>query len=151
MPAETLATDDGAVFLKERLDELGKRRGQLEAGLDEVLLATEDIEKEAVDQSLVTEALANFSEVFEHIPPYQQRELMRLVLYKAVVSHDHMELALYGRPPELSEMTQNTARFQTSDWLPGLVSQSVLLWDRVRLAASRSARGRGTLRLQPAA
>ena len=66
---ETLATDDGAVFLKERLDELGKRRGQIEAGLDEVLLATEDIEKEAVDQSLVTEALANFSEVFQHIPP----------------------------------------------------------------------------------
>ena len=44
---------------------------------------------------------------------------MRLVLHKAVVSHNHMELALYGKPPELSHMTQGAARSQTSDWLPG--------------------------------
>jgi hypothetical protein len=43
---------------------------------------------------------------------------LRLVLHKAVVSRDHMEFALYGRPPELSEVTQNTARSQTSSWLP---------------------------------
>lgn len=69
-------------------------------------------------------ALARFTEVFECIPPYQQKELMRLVLHKAVVSHDHMELALYGKPPELSEVTQEMARSETSNWLPGLDSNA---------------------------
>ena len=43
---------------------------------------------------------------------------MRLVLHKAMVSHDRMELALYGKPPELSETTQELARSETSNWLP---------------------------------
>jgi hypothetical protein len=64
------------------------------------------------------EALGNFSEVFEHLPPYQRKDLMRLVLQKAVVGHDWLELALYGKPPELSHMTQGAVRSQTSDWLP---------------------------------
>ena len=63
-------------------------------------------------------ALARFTEVFERIPPHQQKKLMRLVLHKPVISHDRMELALYGKPPELSEMTQEGARSETSHWLP---------------------------------
>lgn len=98
------------MFVKERLEELGTRRQQLETSVDEVALLCGDVEREAVDAKLVTEALANFTEVFEHIPPYKRKELIRLVLHKAVVSKDGIELALYGKPPNVSEMPQEGSR-----------------------------------------
>ena len=116
---EELATDEGTVFLKDRLEQLGKRRSEIETGLEELALATEDVEREAVDQETVMRALAEFGNVWESLAPYQQKELMRLVLQKAVVSNEQLELALYGKPPQLSEMTQGAARSQTPDWLPG--------------------------------
>lgn len=61
---------------------------------------------------------ASFGEVFDGIPPYQQKVLIRLVLQKAVVSRDQLKLALYAKPPRLSELTQGAARSQTSNWLP---------------------------------
>jgi hypothetical protein len=41
------------------------------------------------------------------------------VLKKAVVSRNQLELTLYAKPPQLSEMTQGAARSGTSNWLPG--------------------------------
>ena len=63
-----------------------------------------------MDVKLVMSALAQFTEVFHSLPPYQQKELFRLVLHKAIVSSECMELALYGKPPELNEMAQTTPR-----------------------------------------
>ena len=71
-----------------------------------------------MDQDLVIKTLADFGEVFECIPPYQQKELFRLVIHKAVISEESLELALYSKPPQLSEMTQGAARSGTSNWLP---------------------------------
>jgi hypothetical protein len=116
---DSLAGEDGAVFLKERLDELGKRRTDIERALEELEIAIDDVEREAVDQEAVLEALASFGDVFDCIPPFQQKELFRLVIHKVIVSEGSMELALYGKPPELGQMTQGTARSQTSNWLPG--------------------------------
>ncbi len=116
---ESLAGEDGAVFLKERLDQLGKRRTEIESALDELSLAIDDVKREAVDQDLVLKALASFGEVFEYIPPYQQKELFRLVIHKAIISEESLELALYGKPLQLTEMTQGAARSGTSNWLPG--------------------------------
>ena len=87
-------------------------------------------------------ALARFSEPFERVPRAGKKELVPLVLQKTLVSHDHMELALYGKPPELSEMPQETARSETSNWLPGRVSGSVVLWDWLELGFRPSTRGR---------
>ena len=115
---EQLLGEEGSVFLKERLDQLGKRRAEIETAIDELELAIEEVERETVTQETVLEALGNFTEVFHEIPPYQQKELMRLVLHKAVLKPDSMELALYGKPPQLSQMTQGAARSQTSNWLP---------------------------------
>ena len=87
MPAEglidqwaALARDDGAVFLKERLDWLGRRRAEIEAVLEELNGAVEEIDREAVDRALIMEGLGQFAEVFEGMAPYQQKELIRLVV-----------------------------------------------------------------------
>jgi hypothetical protein len=65
------------------------------------------------------EALARLTDLFEYLSPYQQKQLMRLVLHKAVLSHGRMELASYGKPPELSELPQEVACSETSDCLSG--------------------------------
>jgi predicted nuclease with TOPRIM domain len=65
---EQLTGEEGAVFLKERLDQLGKRRTEIEAALEELELAVKEVEREAVSQKIVLEALGNFTEVFHEIP-----------------------------------------------------------------------------------
>jgi len=70
------------------------------------------------DQEVVLRALASFGDVFDYIPPIQQKELFRFVIHKVIVSEESLELALYGKPPQLSEMPQGAARSVTSNWLP---------------------------------
>ena len=88
-------------------------------------------------------ALNMFTDVLDHIQPYQQKELLRLVLHKAILAPDSMKMALYGRQPEteLFSPCESAVRSQTPTWLPGLVSQSVLLWDQSRIEMKRVARG----------
>jgi site-specific DNA recombinase len=115
----TLANGDGTSFLKERLDDLGKRRGQIEEGLTALEIAIGDVERDMVDQGLVAQALADFTGVFAELKPYQQKELMRLVLHKAILGPDYLKIGLYGRPPELGPLSKGEPRSQTFDWLPG--------------------------------
>jgi hypothetical protein len=112
-------------------------------------IAMGEVERDAVDQRLVVEALGDFSEVFREIKPYEQKELMRLVLHKAILGPDYMKMALYGRPPAIGPLSGSESRFQTFDWLPGLVSQSAILWDIVRIKAKRIARGHVRLSALP--
>jgi hypothetical protein len=109
----------GATSSRERLDDLGKRRSQIEESLAALEIAISDVGRNAVDQSLVTQALGDFSEVFAEIKPYQQKELMRLVLHKAILGPDYLKIGLYGRPPELGPLSKGEPRSQTFDWLPG--------------------------------
>jgi ElaB/YqjD/DUF883 family membrane-anchored ribosome-binding protein len=100
-----LAGEDGTQFLKEKLDDLGKRRGQIEESLA------------SLDQELVVRALADFSDVFAELKPYQQKGLLRLVLHKAILGPDYVKIALYGRPPEIGPLSEGESRFQTFKWL----------------------------------
>ena len=73
-----------------------------------------------LDSLLVGLALSNFTEVFDHIPPHKQKELLRLVIHKAILTQDTVKIALYGRPPEIGTvMKTNGARCQMGEWLPG--------------------------------
>jgi hypothetical protein len=89
--------------------------------------------RNTVDQGLVTQDPAGFTEVFRELKPYQQKELMRLVLHKAILGPDYVKMALYGRPPKIAPLAEPQRRFQTFKWLPGLVSESVVLWDSIPL------------------
>ena len=138
--------DGTNVFVKERLDELENRRHQLEASRDEVAVLIDEVGRDAVDHKIVAGALANFSDVYDHIPPYKRKELIRLVLQKAVASKDHgIVLALFGKPGNVSEKARDDSRSETSAWLPGLVSQSAMLRDLSELTWRRLRHGRITL------
>ena len=78
------------------------------------------------DQDLVTQMPADFAGVFAEIKPYKQKELMRLVLHKAILGPDYLRIGLYGRPPELRPLSKGESRSQTFDRLPGQMSESVV-------------------------
>ncbi|MFH1312652.1 MAG: hypothetical protein ABIJ00_05440 [Candidatus Eisenbacteria bacterium] len=137
----TLASEDGTSFLKEKLDDLGKRRGQIEESLTALEIEIGEVERDRVDQGLVMQALTDFSEVFAELKPYQQKELMRLVLHKAILGPDCLKLGIYGRPPEVRQLAEGDSRFQIFKWLAGQMSESVVLWNVVGIVAKRMMRG----------
>ena len=114
-----LSSGEGTRFLKEKLDDLGRRRRQIEESLASLETAMGEVETDAVNQKQVVEALGDFTEVFGEMKPYRQKELMRLVLHKAILGPDYMKMALYGRPPAIGPFSGSESRFQTFKWLPG--------------------------------
>ena len=119
----------------------GKRREQIEASPASLEIATAEIERERIDQDLVMKALADFSKIFAEIQPHKQKELLRLVLHKAILSPDYVKMALFGRPPDIGPLATAEPRSVTCNWLLGQVSQGVVVWDRVAVVMKRIARG----------
>lgn len=116
----SLASDNGSLFLKDKLDDLGKRRKEIESGLQGLGEMIVEIERESVTRELVMLALNKFTDTFEHIQPYQQKELLRLVLHKAVTGPESIKIALYGRLPDIGLFGKSLSgiRSQTPTILP---------------------------------
>ncbi len=121
-----MSTTDAGTLVTEKLDTLGQRRRDLEAGIGALDLSMDQIRREAVDEAHVREALAHTAEVFESLPPFRKKELIRLVLTRAEVTRESLKLAYRGRPPDLAvlqgkekERDGDTSRSETPDWLLG--------------------------------
>jgi site-specific DNA recombinase len=118
-----MATDDSSIFLKEKLAELGQRRKEIETGIASLEAMIKEIERESISQELVTLALSRFSDLFDKIKPYRQKDMVKLVLHKATLSPTKIQIALYGRQPDtglldLCKSDNEEIRCQTSIWLP---------------------------------
>ena len=121
---------------KDKLNGLGKRRKEIENGLSALETMIEEIERESVSQELVESMLGRFGEIFESIQPYQQKELISLILHRATLGPEEIKIALYGRQTDTrlftlmkqpqKEISQNatatSSRPGISDWLPGWMS-----------------------------
>ena len=97
-----MSTTDAGTLVTEKLDTLGQRRRDLEAGIGALDLSMDQIRREAVNEAQVREALAHTAEVFESLPPFRKKELIRLVLTRAEVTRESLKLAFRGRPPDLA-------------------------------------------------
>jgi site-specific DNA recombinase len=119
-----MATDNNAVFLKDKLNELGKRRKEIEDALVSLDVLIEEVERDSVDQEMFEKLLVKFNEVFDSMLPYQQKELVDCLLHNASVSNTKMKIALYGRHTDtrLFDLleTQGDVRPEIPVWLPGL-------------------------------
>ncbi len=119
----SMADEEGSIILKEKLNELSKRRKDIEEGIRSLELMIDEIKKESISREAVMVALQNFLEVFEKSKPYQQKELVKYILNKVKLSPDKIEIALYGSSPSTRQF-KNTALLtdemfvQTSNWLP---------------------------------
>jgi site-specific DNA recombinase len=115
---EKIGGEKGEVFVREALEELGTRREEVETGIQEVHQAIREIERESVSHKDVMRALSEFGEVFGQIPPYQQKELVRLVVNRVELASDSMKMAMYGRVPAVGPVGEG-ARTGISEWLRG--------------------------------
>jgi len=115
---EISVSEDSKVLLRERLDEQAKRRKGVQDGIQEVEQAIREIERESVSHNEVTKALSHFTEIFAQIPPYQQRDLVKLVVHRVELASDSIKMALYGRVAAVGPVSEG-ARIGISEWLPG--------------------------------
>jgi hypothetical protein len=118
----------GQGFIREKLNDLGQRRCDLEHGLAEVQQELDSLDREAVDADLVRATLGQIKGVFETLKPYEQRELMQLVLKRAEVNEREITLDIYALTDcSLKEKVGDNGEMvrMRQAWLPGLVPQSV--------------------------
>ena len=120
----TLATTDNSIFLREKLDELAKERKDTEAGMVELDAQINDIQREAIRKEDVMQAVGKFASLFDTLPPYQKKEIFKLLVKKAVLGPTGIKIALIGKYPQTGLFDTATSdgkiRCQTSIWLPAL-------------------------------
>jgi len=119
----------GGGFVKEKLNNLAKRRTELETGITEVDEALRQITEQSVNAETMKSALANISEIYLQLKPFERRELIGLILKSAEVNEREIILEIYA----LGEQHLNKESVKQSEkvrlppiWLPELVAQSVL-------------------------
>jgi len=116
----SITNDNNNFFLKEKLDQLEKRRKEIESGIQDLEQMIMEIERESLNQDLVMLALNKFSELFDNLKPYQQKDILRLILHRAYLGPTCIKIALYGRPPEIGlfaiSQTQSDPRSGISAW-----------------------------------
>jgi len=75
---------------------LGEKK-QIENGIQSLENMISDIERDTINKELVMLTLNKFTEVFDHLQPYKQKELLKLVIHKAILRKNEIKIALYGR------------------------------------------------------
>ena len=93
-----IVTDKNALILKDELNKFGKRRQEIENGISSVQSMIEEIEGKAIGKELIKVALDKMKNVFNALQPYEQKELVRNVLHKAILAEDEIKIGLYGKP-----------------------------------------------------
>ena len=118
----SLDQQTGQTFIKEKLNDLGQREIDLAHGLDEVQQELDSLDREAVDTELVRAALGQVKELFEALKPFEQRELMQLVLRRAEVNEREISLEVYALTEAAlpgKVLVEGEVVRMRPDWLPG--------------------------------
>lgn len=116
----SVASDSNTAFLKEKLDKLAARRKDIETGISELEFVLEDLGRHTLNHDKIGKVLQNFSEVFAQMKPYQQKELMSLVLHKVMLGEKGIKIALHGKIPDAGLVLSDAPELRTQmpNWLP---------------------------------
>lgn len=111
----------GSGFVKEKLNELARRRTDLENGLVETEEALKQLQEKSVKAETVRATLARMDEIYEHLLPFEKRELISLVLKTAEVNEKEIILEIYALGDQL-KIEGNGCKGEkvraTPNWLP---------------------------------
>ena len=70
--------------------------------------------------------MADVQQVYDHLTPFEQRDLMRLVVHSAEVRDREIALEIYGGVCAIADnrqaLLEGSSRFGRQVWLPGQVS-----------------------------
>ena len=119
---------EAKAFLTDKLNDLGRRKTEVQAALIEAEDELLRLGERAVSAEQVRSALLRFSDVYACLKPHEQKELVRLVVHRAEVHDRKIVLEINGSAPTVlaGAPSQGASRFGSSNWLPGLVSQSAI-------------------------
>ena len=111
---------EGRAFLTEKLNDLAQKRADLERGLLEVEESLAHLSRDAVSAAEVAAGLSRFRELYAFLKPFEQKELMHLVLHRAEVWDRQIVLEINGNVPTVVAGTpdKSDSRFGTPNWLP---------------------------------
>ena len=70
----------------ELVKDLARRRDDLQVGIAEAASAIAEVQQSVATESAVREALQTFSEVYGYLKPYEQKELMQLLLHSVEIT-----------------------------------------------------------------
>lgn len=119
----------GQALAREKLNELGQRQLDLEHGLTDVQRELDSLDREAVDVAQVRASLGQVKDLYGALKPYEQKELMQLVLQRAEVNEREITLEVYAltgaEMPGVVAAKGEVVRI-VPGWLPGLVSQRTI-------------------------
>ncbi len=117
----SLDGSEAKAFLTDKLNELGKRKTEIQTALAEAEDGLLRLDERAVSAEQVRSALLRFSEVFACLKPHEQKELVRLVVHRAELHDRKIVLEINGSAPaNMAEaQSQSVSRFGSSNWLPG--------------------------------
>ena len=115
-----ISGSDAHAFLTERLNDLGRRRSELEVSLREVEDASASLDERVVSADEVRTALSRFDEVYACLKPHEQRELVHLLIRKAELYDRKIVLEIGGSIPAILAGTPDRSdpRFGRLAWLP---------------------------------
>jgi site-specific DNA recombinase len=118
----SLKDQAGDGFVKEKLNDLERQKTELETGLLEADESLRQIQEQAVTVDAVKQALTRIDEVYEHLMPFEKRDLMRLVLKQVDVNERQIALQIYALGEEHMSLCQNVKPGEvvrpSLNWLP---------------------------------
>ena len=116
------ATPEAGRLLNGRLAEAAARRMEIDAAVREAERELAEIDRALVSPESVRSGLLNFGKVFPSLRPFEQRELVRLLLRRAELGDRQLVLELYGKASACfaGKETANPALgfAEVCDWLP---------------------------------
>jgi uncharacterized phage infection (PIP) family protein YhgE len=119
--------DDSASssFISDKLNQLSRQRSDLESGIAEIDVALDAAKQRAVDAAGIRRAMASIFQVYNHLQPFEQKELMQLILQGAEINEREMVLEIRtgacvgaSEAPRRKAHTKGDSRFQPPNWLP---------------------------------
>ena len=114
-------------LVNEELGDLARQRTQLENSTREVEDERARLLEASVIAESVTAALANFTHLYRHLNPHEQREVIALLVGSVELQDGRMTVEIYERAClRFGQAHISDSRFEATSWLPGTVAQSVL-------------------------
>jgi site-specific DNA recombinase len=81
-------------FIGDKLNQLSRQRSELESGISAIDGALDSAKQLAVDAAEIHQAMASISEVYNCLQPFEQKELMQLILQVAEINERKMVLEI---------------------------------------------------------
>ena len=132
-----VSADHGKSFVTEKLTELAERRAAIERGVAELEQQLAKVQDKAVTAEVVRTALSQVHQVYACLKPYEQRELMRLVVHRAEVHVRELVLEINGAVGQaITPATVNNGGVVRQD--TGLAPRAGFEPTTCRLTAGRS-------------